>query len=218
MSKSWSVRIVPLVCAAVMMACGGSDGRREDRAAESLQGKNNPLPVTLTGCVQAGTLETKFVLENVRTGISGRPEQSGQSASGQTAPGAAPAAQPAERQGDAPRTENTQAPLTIADGSIVQLRSENEPELHKYVGQQVSVTGTLVDSGASTIGTGGAQGNATPSGDRSMAAATDKGHAEKKREEAGPIARSSMANGTAPIVQVTQITPTGQQCGKPPVR
>ncbi len=214
MSKSWSVRVVaPLACAAMMSACGGSDGQREDRAAESLQGKSRAQPISLTGCVQAGTLETKFVLENVRTDMSGQPTQSGQSTSGITA-----GQQGSDRQGGSQDRETTQAPLTIADGSIVQLRTDNEPELHKYVGQQVNVTGTLIDSGANTIGTGGAQGNPTPSGDRSMAAATDKGHAEKKAEEAGPIARSSMANGTAPIVHVNNITPTGQQCGKPPVR
>jgi hypothetical protein len=215
MSTSLSLRIVPLACAAVMMACGGSDGQREDRAAESLQGKNRALPVTLTGCVQAGTLETKFVLENVRTDMSG---QSGQPATGQPASGQPSGGQSAERQAEPAGRANDQAPLTIADGSIVQLRSENEPELHKYVGQQVTISGTLVDSGANTIGTRGAQGNPTPSGDRSMAAAGDTHHAEKKREEAGPIARSSLANGTAPIVQVVDIRATGQECGKPPVR
>ena len=205
LSKSLSGRMLPLACAAMMVACGGSDGQREDRAPESLQGKNRAQPVTLTGCVQAGALETKFVLENVRSTPGGSVDPS---TSGTTATQA----------GEPRNQENPQPPVTIADGSIVQLRMEDEPELHKYVGQQVSVTGTLVDSGANTIGTRGAQGNETPSGDRSMAAATDKGHAEKKAEEAGAIARSSMANGTAPIVEVQSITPTGQACGKPPVR
>lgn len=204
LSKSLKLRILPLVCAAMMAACGGSDGRREDRAAESLQGKNQAHPIALTGCVQAGTLETKFVLENVRT----TPEaQSDQPASGAGQSGG-------DRGTPSANEENPQRPVTIADGSIVQLRTDDEPALHKYVGQEVNVTGRLVDSGANTIGTGGTQGNRVPSGDRSMAASTEEGHAEKKAAEAGPIARSSMANGTAPIVEVQSVTPTGHPCGR----
>jgi hypothetical protein len=187
MVNNWTVRIAALGCTAVMAACGGSDGKRDERYAESQQ---NQMPrLELTGCVQAGPLETKYVLANVQTGRE------------------------ADQQGQTSDRASDRSSGTITVGSMVQLRSDNERELQKYVGQQVSVTGRLIDSGASTIGTSGAKGNPTAQGDRSLAAETGKHHSEKAREEAGPIGRESMANGTAPIVQVERINPTGQQCG-----
>lgn len=185
--NSWSVRIAALGCAAViMMACGGSDGRRDDRRAEY---EANKTPrVRLTGCVQPGALETKYVLANVLT--DREPDQQRQTSE---------------------RTSE-RSPATITEGSLVQLRAGNESELQKHVGQQVSVTGRLLDRGANTIGTSGSQGHPSATGERSQAAAKDKHHSEKQREEAGPIGRASIANGTAPIVQIESINPTGQPC------
>jgi len=171
-----------------MAACGSSDRKREQRSAAD-QENRTPL-VKLTGCLQPGALETKYVLENIQIGRE--PEQQ---------------RQPSDRAGD-------RSPATLAEGSLVQLRSDNEAELHKYLGQRISVTGRLVDSGASTIGTGGAQaqGDPTPSGDRSEAAAVGRHYSEKVREEAGAIGLSSIANGTAPTVHVESINPTGRGC------
>ena len=186
MVKNWSVRIAALACAAVMTACGGSDGRRDDRRAE-YEGNKQPR-VRLTGCVQPGALEAKYVLANVQT--DREPDQQRQTTD---------------------RTSDRSI-ATITEGSVVQLRSTNEVELRKYLGQQVSVTGTIVDPGANTIGTAGSQGQPSATGERSQAGATDKHHSEKQREEAGPIGRESMANGTAPTMQVESINPTGQGC------
>ena len=184
MLKNWTVRIVALGCTTVMAACGGSDGRREQRYAE-----NNKMPLLkLTGCLQPGGLETKYVLENIL--LSGERDQQ---------------AQTSDRAG-------SRSPTTLTEGSLVQLRSDNEAELQQYLGQRINVTGRLIDSGANTIGTGGAQGEPTPSGDRSRASATGKDHSEKVREEAGPIGLSSIANGTAPIIHVESINPSGQGC------
>jgi len=199
----WLPKMAPLACAVLMStACGGSDDRREERAVESLQGRPTAqTSLTLTGCVQAGSLETRFVLENVRTAATGaQPHAEGQTAG----------------QGDRATVPASDA---ITEGSFVQLQTANEAELHKYVGQQVRVVGTLIDKGANTIGTGGARGQALPSGDRSMASATDMSNAEKKAQEAGRIGRESMANGTAPIIRVQEIQGTGQACsgGQAPI-
>ena len=185
MTKHWGYRIAAVGCTVVMAACGSSDRKPEQRSAAD---QNRTPLVTLTGCLQPGALETKYVLENIQMGRE--PEQQRQTS---------------DRAGD-------RSPATLAEGSLVQLRSDNEAELHKYLGQRISVTGRLIDSGASTIGTGGAQGDPTPSGDRSEAAAVGRHYSEKIREEDGAIGLSSIANGTAPTVHVQSINPTGRGC------
>lgn len=182
-----------LVAACLTAACGGSDGRRENGPIQDRMA-SAPQELTLTGCVRPGQLETTFVLEDVRTGqlqpSAQRQPQSGMQGTGGTA-----------------------SPPVITDGSTVQLSAADPAQLRQYVGQEVRVRGTLTDTGASTIGTSGAQGShTTPSGDRSAAGQTDKSHAEKKRNEAGPIGRDSMANGTAPTIRVSSVEATGQRC------
>jgi hypothetical protein len=59
-------RTAPLACAAVMVACGGTDGANRDRPAQSAESARQIQQVTLTGCVQTGPARTTFVLENVR--------------------------------------------------------------------------------------------------------------------------------------------------------
>ncbi len=184
MAKNWSVRFAAVCCTVLMAACGSHDGRSTAPAA----GDSGPPRVSLTGCIQPGALETKYVLENI---------QSGRNSAGQT---------------PAPDGTNAALPDAMAEGSMVQLRSDNELELHKYLGKQVTISGRLIDTGASTIGTTGAKGEPTQTGDLSMAAAVGRHHSEKVRDEAGPIGHASLANGTAPIVHVDSINPTGRGC------
>ena len=182
--KHWIVRLAVVSCTALIAACGSHDGR----STAATTGETGPPLVSLTGCVQPGALETKYVLENIQTG---------RNPDGQT--------QPSGQTHDA-------LPDAMSEGSIVQLRSDNEPELHKYLGKQVNITGRLIDTGASTIGTTGAKGEPTQTGDLSMAAAVGRHHSKKVRDEAGPIGHASLANGTAPIVHVESINPTGRGC------
>lgn len=176
----------------VAAACGGSDGMRERQPIQD-QTPSAPQEMTLTGCVRSGQLETAFVLEDVRMGSeapSSQRQQEGGSHGGSALPSNA-----------------------ITEGSIVQLAANDPALLRQHVGQEVRVRGTLTDSGTSTIGTSGARGDyTTPSGDRSAASQTDKSYAEKKQAEAGPIARESMANGTAPTLRLSSVEATGQPC------
>lgn len=189
MSKRWMSGTVPLACA-LMLACGGSDDRREEQQPQDRMASAQQQ-VTLTGCVQPGSLQTEFVLENARTD-----QQSLQPPTeGQTRDPARP---------DAPQ---------ITPWSQVQLRADDAVDLKQYLGQEVRVTGTMTNITDRTVGTGGAQGtHEAPSGDKSMTGATGTGHAEKKRAEAGPIAQDSTTSGGVPILRVGRINSTGQPC------
>jgi hypothetical protein len=181
MHKNWAVKLASLACAATMAACGGTDGANDDRPAQA--GRTAPQQtqlLTLSGCVQTAPGTSGFVLQNVRTGST-------------TAP-----------QGDTAATPETSK---ITEGSWVRLSASNI-DLAQYVGKQVSVSGTIRDDGRSTIGTSGASGAATPSGDKSQAASSEH-HSEKVKKEAGAIAQSSLATGTAPEVQVQSVNATG---------
>ena len=196
MRNSWLSGIAPLACAAVMAACGGSDDRREEQPIQDRMAQA-PQQMTLTGCVQLGQLETDFALQNARINQTTQQSQNqGQDTQGGQTP--------------------TGGSAGLREYSLVQLRAENPADLRQYVGQEVRVTGLMTDTGANTIGTAGVEGtHEAPSGDKSMAAASDRSHSEKVKAEAGRIARETMANGTAPIVRVQKISPTGQKCAAP---
>jgi hypothetical protein len=169
---------------ATSVACGGSDGRREKEPLQDRM-RAQPQELTLKGCVQSGNLETAFVLRNAHV----QPAPVNSSAQSQPASPSAP----------------------ITEGSVVQLISSSD-DLRQHVGKEVTVRGTIADTGENTIGTSGTQGNEVPSGDRSMAADKSKSFEEKKKAEAGRIARESMANGSAPSLRVLEIRPTGEGC------
>ena len=79
-------------------------------------------------------------------------------------------------------------------------------------GHRVLVTGVVADAGQNTIGTGGASsGVVVHSGDVSQASTNDR-HWVKVRKEAGPIARESIANGTAAEIKVAEIKDLGEGC------
>jgi hypothetical protein len=157
-------------------ACGGSDGQREDQPIQDRMQQTQEL--SLKGCVQAGPLQTDFVLQNAHR----EPAQAGDGG-------------------------------VVTEGSMVQLTARSENEIRPHVGKEVTVRGTITNTGQNTIGTAGTQGYEVPSGDRSMAADKTKDYVEKERAEAGRIGRESMANGSAPTLRVTEIKPTGRTCG-----
>ena len=195
MRNRWISAIPPLGCAALLLACGFDNRTEEQRVQERMAAA--PQQVSLTGCVQLGSLETGYELQNVRVD-QGAAQQSADQAQG----------------GDRQSGQTGSAgPALITQYSFVQLRARNPEDLRQYVGHEVRVNGTMTDTGANTIGTAGTKGtHELPSGDKSMAAATDQSHPEKVKAEAGRIAREMTANGTAPIVRVESISPTGQKC------
>lgn len=183
MQKRWNVRAATtLVCAAMIAACGGSDGANEDRPAQAGQQPARQgasfAPVQLSGCIESAAGTSGYVLRNVRF----EPRLTGDSQADTTTP--------------------TNAGIT--EGSWVRLHAGDQDLTH-YAGQRVNVTGTIIDDGANTIGTAGTAGVQTPSGDRSQAGASGEHHADKQKAEMGRIARESLANGTAAEVRVQQI-------------
>jgi hypothetical protein len=192
MRKTWTLHAAPLACAAMLIACGGTDGANDDRPANA--GQQPPAqqtasyaPVQLSGCIEADAGKAEYRLRNVRF---------------------------EPRQGDAHASLTTPANHGITDGSWVRL--QGDVDVKQYAGQRVKVTGKIVDDGANRRGTAGTAGTPAPSGDRSQAAETDKHHSEKQKLEMGRIARESLANGTAAEIRVQQVEPTGDKCD--PVR
>jgi hypothetical protein len=179
-----STKTILAAMIAASVACGGSDGRREKEPLQDRM-RAQPQELTLKGCVQSGNLETAFVLRNAHV----QPAPVNSSAQSQPASPSAP----------------------ITEGSVVQLISSSD-DLRQHVGKEVIVRGTIAETGENTIGTSGTQGSEVPSGDRSMAADKSKSFEEKKKAEAGRIARESMANGSAPSLRVLEIRATGEAC------
>jgi len=201
MRTRWTARMAPLACAAVLIGCGGSDDRREEQAIQDRMATAQQ-EVTLVGCVQTGQLEMEYVLQNVRT----------DPAQGQ--PPAQEPQRPDARSGARSRPHMQPDDPGITPYSFVQLRAGASTDLRPYLGQEVRLRGIMTGTGRETIGTAGARGtHQAPSGDAAMTGAPDLSHAEKKRAEAGPIARETLATETVPTVLVRQITPTGQRCG-----
>jgi hypothetical protein len=110
----------------------------------------------------------------------------------------------------------------ITEGSWVRLDGGTEgqagaADLKSHLGQRVTLKGTVADDGRNTIGTAGTPGVQTPTGDRSQAAAPGH-HSEKQKGEMGRIARESMADGTAALVRVQEVSGTGERCAPAPQR
>jgi hypothetical protein len=189
MWKSSIVLAAPLACAILITGCSGGSRERADQAQPQ---PNNPGPatpaiLTLSGCLGPAPDRSHFVLEQVTI----------------------------ERRPDDAQREATRTAGGITENSWVDLDgTDHKDELTKALGQRVRVTGTITDPGENTIGTAGTQGTPTHSGDKSQAGAT--GHyAAREKKEMGRIARESMANGTAALVKVTGVQPSGEQCPRP---
>jgi hypothetical protein len=93
----------------------------------------------------------------------------------------------------------------ITENAWVRLEGD---QLASMLGEHVRLRGEVVDTGANTIGTAGAYGYETPSGDASQAD-SDAHYSEKQQLEAGRIARESLANGAAAMLRVLNVERTG---------
>jgi hypothetical protein len=187
----WAPRVAAIVaCAAILTGCGG-DGDKEDLRAQHPQTttpENAPAAATvaLRGCVEAAPGTNQYVLRNVEF-ESGGPN-------------------------DPQRTTTTPGPHGITEGAWVRLDgSEKAQELRSALGQRVTLTGTIADSGQNTVGTAGTSGAVVGGGDKSQAAGKDH-YSGRVKEEAGRIARESMADGTAAQIKVTSVKSNGEGC------
>ena len=194
MWKSWTLRAAaPVMCAALMVGCGGSDGANDDRPANAgqtpaaQQQSASFAPVQLSGCVETESGTSQWVLRNVRFEPRG--------------------------QGNAQADTTTSANAGITEGAWVRLQG-GEQDLKQFAGRRVMVTGTVADDGRNTIGTAGTAGQQQPSGERSQAGAAGEHHSEKQKLEMGRIARESMANGTAAAIKVQQVQPADGNCDR----
>ena len=186
--KGWATQLIaPAVLAVATAACGGGDGRNQERQAQQpvsnapeAQAQNM---VSLSGCVEAAPGTQQFVLRNVRL---------------------------EPRQGEPDRDTTTPGAQGITEGAWVRLNAADQ-DLASHAGQRVTIMGSITDNGQNTIGTAGTSGTPTVSGDRSQAASQEH-HSDKVKAEAGRIGRESMANGTAAEVRVQQIKGTGERC------
>ena len=166
-------------CTLLTFACGSNSGARRDDASSAIPvaSQGRQETVRLSGCVEMAGMGD-YVLQRLH--IEGNDTQA------------------------APRTTVNPAPVGIIEGSWVRLTGSRD--LPSLAGHRVMVTGVVADTGRNAIGTGGvSSGVVVRSGDVSQASTNDR-YWVKVRKEAGPIARESIANGTAPEVKVTEIT------------
>jgi len=178
----------PVLCAAVMVGCGRRDAIDAGRAALQPQA-NKPEPpaqatVSLSGCVEVAPGPRQYVLRNVRF----EPHQSS----------------------DPHRDTTSAGAHGITEGAWVRLDAGDQ-DLASRAGRRVTLTGIVKDNGQNTVGTAGTHGAPTPAGDASQAASTDH-HSDKVKDEAGRIARESMADGTAAEVRVKRVDASGEKC------
>lgn len=185
--KRWARQLVTISAVAGLVgACGGEE--RKDAAARDDAGREQSAvgtAIALRGCVQSAPGTREFVLTTIEI---------------EPAPGG-----PGDPGGSAARAG-------ITEWAWVKLQP-GDHELDRHLGERVSVTGVVVQSGRNTIGTPGTWGNEVPSGDKSQAA-SDEHYAEKQKLEMGRIARQSLADGTAAEIRVEQVRPTGDRCAE----
>ena len=175
-------------CGLLVWGCESGPGSGSDRhgshgsSATPVASQGRQQAVRLSGCVErSGTAIGGYVLQKVHI---------------------------EPRDGQNPQQASTHPPTGIVEGSWVRLTGTRD--LPALAGRRVLISGLIVDSGRSTIGTS-VSGVVLPSGDVSQAA-SDEPHWKKVKKEAGPIGRDSIAAGTAPEVKVTEIKDLGETC------
>ena len=185
---SWRAQLIgPVVCSMMIVGCAGTNGeeRRENGQVEATKGESPAqATVSLSGCVEAAPGPRQYVLRNVRF----EPRDTGD-----------------------PHIDTTTAGAHgITEGAWVRLRA-GEQDLGPQAGRRVTIIGSVSDNGQNTIGTAGTKGERLPSGDTSQAGAREH-YSNKVKDEAGRIARESMANGTAAEVVVQKVQASGEKC------
>jgi hypothetical protein len=191
MPKQWAFKLcIPLASAAVLIACKQEVGTgAQDRTAIDgpITHQQEKRQIAVTGCLGVGSGTQHFVLTHVEpVPLSEQPT-------------------------DALSAMN----YSLPKNSAVRLTLNDDQEVGDLVGQTVRVTGLLTDTGADTIGTAGLSPVAEEqpeSRDDKSQAATDQHHAEKVRQEAGPIGQDAVNNGTYPEMRVQRINGTGKSC------
>ena len=188
MRNKWRTQLIAPAIVALCAACGGGDGRNQERQVQQPQ-TNAPeaqaqATVSLSGCVEAAPGAQQYVLRNVRF----EPRGSGEPNASTTTSGA----------------------HGITEGAWVRLHA-GEQNLGSHAGQRVRITGVIVDNGQNTIGTAGSSGTPNVAGDKSQAASPEH-HSDKVKAEAGRMGRESMADGTAAQIRVQQVQASGERC------
>ena len=191
MRNTWSIAIAMLLSGAAMVsACGGSDGANDEIRAQAPRDKQAEPPaaatIALSGCLEAAPGTNQYVLRNVRW---------------------------EPRAGDPHASTTTPGGHGITEGAWVRVDG-GDRDLSSHLGARVNIKGTIEDDGRNTVGTAGTPGVQTPTGETSQAASPEH-HSEKYKQEAGRIARESMADGTAAMVKVGEISGTGDRCLPP---
>jgi hypothetical protein len=139
--------------------------------------------ISLSGCVElSGTKVGGYVLQRVHVEV---PE------------------------GQDPQRTSTSPPTGIIEGSWVRLTGARD--LSALRGRRVLVSGAIVDTGRSAVGTTSFSGVVPPSGDVSRAPG-DEPYRKKAKQEAGPVGSESIAGGIAPEITVTEIKDLGETC------
>jgi hypothetical protein len=187
MRQTWAMRIAaPVLAATALAACSRHVSENDGSDRRKYAGGQQAQIIGLKGCVEGAPDPNEFVLRNVQ--LEPIPSQPTDAATG---PG-----------------------VSVTEGSSVRLKITDSDQLKKNLGQIVSVTGMIIDDGRSTIGTGGKPRDPDQQeqpADTSRAAAPEH-HSERVAQEAGPIGRDSMANGTVPRMSVDKVTGTGERC------
>jgi hypothetical protein len=177
-----------LAAGAVAAACSREVDDQSGREIRKTAGGRIDQAVALKGCLEASPEAGEYVLRYVQLEpVSTQPT-------------------------DAP----TSVGVTVTEGSYVRLRMNDSDELKQHLGQRVSVSGTIIDDGRSTIGTGGRPRDpdeAEPPTDASRAGARED-YSRKQQKEAGPLGQDSLSNGTVPRMAVEKVTGSGERCGK----
>jgi hypothetical protein len=194
MRKNWTHSWATVVVSAMVLAgCGRAEAPGSTGAGRAGEEPAQPDEISLIGCIGTASGTRDIVLQNIRFDRA-----SGQAQSESTVRG-------------------------VTEGSWVRLAGTDAAELVRHSGRQVRVRGALADE-TRTTGTAGSEnsgtpstgpGTPTPSGDRSQAA-SDQHHANKKADEAGPIARDFLPPGPAPELRVREIRETGERCSQAP--
>jgi len=179
--------IGPVLSATLLFGCAGSDAKNDERSDSQPEARAEAparATVSLSGCVEAAPGPRRYVLRHVRF----EPRETGD-----------------------PHIDTTTAGAHgITEGSWIRLRA-GEEDLGAQAGRRVTILGAITDDGRNTVGTAGTHGTKTPSGDASQASSPEH-HSDKVKNEAGRIARESMANGTAAEVQVQKVVASGDKC------